>query len=252
MTMKGMQRFALAAGFAAFAAASAAQAAPCGGFTDVDSADPTFGPFCANVEWMKNRAITVGCGGPLYCPADFVTRAQMAAFMNRLGDAVTPKVLTNTNAFGAYDLDTMETDPNAHLCKVGPIAAADYPQRATIYAQFSGYAAGALQMFGTTSMSQNGGPFARTAAGGIGMRTATSAAGWVNVTQTAAVDLAPNVAYEFAFLVLRAQEDTGTNDIISLGGPLGGSRCNMTVQVSSRTGASSPFDASGSVFDNVR
>ena len=250
--MKGTQRFAVAAGFAAFAIASAAQAAPCGGFTDVDSADPVQGQFCANVEWLKNRSVTLGCATNLYCPTSFVTRSEMAAFMNRLGDALTPKIFTNTDAFASYDLDLLESDPNAHLCKVGPIAPVGYPQRAIIYAQFSGYAGGALQMFGTTSASQNGGAFARTAPGGIGMRASTSAAGWVNVTQTAVVDLSPGTSYQFAFLVLRAQEDAALNDIVSLGGPLGGGRCNMTVQVGSRTGTSSPFDASGTALDNPR
>ena len=32
-----------------------AHAAPCGGFTDVDDANPAHAPFCASVEWMKNR-----------------------------------------------------------------------------------------------------------------------------------------------------------------------------------------------------
>lgn len=61
-------------------------AAPCAGFTDVESASP----FCSNVAWMKNRNITVGCGANLYCPNDFVTRLQIAPFLNRLGDTVLP------------------------------------------------------------------------------------------------------------------------------------------------------------------
>lgn len=56
------------------------RAAPCAGFDDVDSSDP----FCANIAWMKNRGITLGCSANLYCPEAAVTRAQMAAFMARL------------------------------------------------------------------------------------------------------------------------------------------------------------------------
>ena len=63
-----------------------ASAAPCAGFTDVD----TSSPFCVNVEWIKNRGITLGCGGTLYCPNDPVTRLAMAAFLSRLGDVVLP------------------------------------------------------------------------------------------------------------------------------------------------------------------
>ena len=41
----------------------------------------------------KNRAITTGCTSTtLYCPTDNVSRLAMAAFMNRLGDALTPEV----------------------------------------------------------------------------------------------------------------------------------------------------------------
>ncbi|GIK86928.1 MAG: hypothetical protein BroJett026_24090 [Betaproteobacteria bacterium] len=72
---------------AAFAFVPAAHAAPCAGFDDVDDASP----FCASVAWMKNRAITLGCGdGSAYCPDDAVTRLQMAAFMKRLGESLFP------------------------------------------------------------------------------------------------------------------------------------------------------------------
>jgi len=69
-----------------------AQPVPCAGFADVDPIDPAIAPFCANVEWIKNRGITLGCNasGTLYCPSHNVTRLQMAAFMNRLGEALFP------------------------------------------------------------------------------------------------------------------------------------------------------------------
>ena len=66
---------------------TASSALPCAGFTDVDDTSP----FCANVTWLKNRGITLGCtSATLYCPNDFVSRLQMAAFMNRLGDSLFP------------------------------------------------------------------------------------------------------------------------------------------------------------------
>src|SRR5688500_10440980 len=86
-------------------AASASHAAPCAGFTDVDDAVVGAG-FCQNVEWLKNRQITLGCTSvTLYCPNDNVSRLQMAAFMNRLGNALTPVALTDTEAPGPIDLD---------------------------------------------------------------------------------------------------------------------------------------------------
>ena len=44
------QRFGLSVAFAMLP--SMAQAAPCSGFSDVDSASP----FCPSVDWLKNRA----------------------------------------------------------------------------------------------------------------------------------------------------------------------------------------------------
>lgn len=50
-------------------------------FTDV----PPSSPYHADVTAISNAGVTAGCGGGNYCPKDFVTREQMAAFMNRLG-----------------------------------------------------------------------------------------------------------------------------------------------------------------------
>ncbi len=58
----------------------------CAGFADVADGDI----FCAAAEWLYNRGVTTGCTMGAYCPAATVTRAQMALFMQRLGNAVTP------------------------------------------------------------------------------------------------------------------------------------------------------------------
>jgi hypothetical protein len=74
----------------------------CAGFTDIT----VFSPFCTNVQWMKNREITVGCTATTYCPNDAVNRLQMAAFMNRVGNVLTPRVLSVEQSGGALDLAT--------------------------------------------------------------------------------------------------------------------------------------------------
>ena len=67
-----------------------AGAQSCAGFVDVPASDG----FCPNVEWLKNRSITLGCTDTThYCPTASVTRLAMAAFMNRLGTALTPTAL---------------------------------------------------------------------------------------------------------------------------------------------------------------
>lgn len=48
-------------------------------FSDV----PNSNPFHDDVDFIADRGITLGCGGGEYCPDDFVTREQMAAFMKR-------------------------------------------------------------------------------------------------------------------------------------------------------------------------
>lgn len=72
---------ALVSGLLAFAA----HAQPCG-FADVDAGSP----FCTSITWIRNRGITQGCSADLYCPAQQITRVQMAAFLSRLGAMTLP------------------------------------------------------------------------------------------------------------------------------------------------------------------
>lgn len=50
-------------------------------FTDV----PNDHPFHADIDAIKDAGVTGGCTATKYCPGSFVTRGQMAAFLNRLG-----------------------------------------------------------------------------------------------------------------------------------------------------------------------
>ena len=65
---------------------SQVHAAPCAGFTDVDSSSL----YCPNVEWIKNRLVTLGCAPNLYCPDAMVTRCLenriFAITSNRVGE----------------------------------------------------------------------------------------------------------------------------------------------------------------------
>ena len=45
--------------------------------------DIGWSPFFDDIVWITNAGITNGCGGGMYCPADAVTRAQMASFIAR-------------------------------------------------------------------------------------------------------------------------------------------------------------------------
>jgi len=46
---------------------------------------PNTNTFHSDIDAIADVGVTLGCGGGNYCPDDFVTREQMAAFMNRLG-----------------------------------------------------------------------------------------------------------------------------------------------------------------------
>ncbi len=51
-------------------------------FNDV----PDTNPFHDDIAWLKDAGVTLGCDSDNYCPADNVTRQQMAAFMRRLAE----------------------------------------------------------------------------------------------------------------------------------------------------------------------
>ena len=75
-------------------------------FVDVPTADP----FCSTIDWLRNRGITVGCGnGTAFCPDDVVTRKTMAAFMNRLANALDPVVVRVEATGGGLSLATPQT-----------------------------------------------------------------------------------------------------------------------------------------------
>lgn len=60
---------------------------PGGGGADFLDVPPDH-TFYAEINWMRDEAITLGCdaNGLYYCPADPVTRAQMASFLDRAFD----------------------------------------------------------------------------------------------------------------------------------------------------------------------
>ena len=105
-----------------------ASSAPCSGassFTDVLTTDS----FCSNAEWLKNRGVTLGCTATGYCPFDFVTRAQMALFMNRLADAILLPPLTVEESFGAKTITfSLLSNP---MCVV-TVPDANYPRTFSI------------------------------------------------------------------------------------------------------------------------
>lgn len=99
-------------------------------FVDV----PDDNPFVDDIEWLAAEGITLGCNaaGDRFCPTDYVTRGQMAAFLNRaLGLAA-----TSTDFFTDDDGSIFEDDINrlaaagiTQGCDTGLFCPTDYVTR---------------------------------------------------------------------------------------------------------------------------
>jgi hypothetical protein len=72
-------------------------------FTDV----PTSNTFHDDIDAIADAGVTTGCAAGKYCPKDFVTREQMAAFLNRLG-ALAPGKTPVVNATRLDGLDAAQ------------------------------------------------------------------------------------------------------------------------------------------------
>jgi len=77
--------------------------------------------FHADIDALADSGVTTGCGGGNYCPSAFVTREQMAAFMNRLG-ALAPGKVPVVNAATAVDSDTLDGLDSADFMPSGGVA----------------------------------------------------------------------------------------------------------------------------------
>ena len=204
----------------------AALAAPCAGFTDVQDTDP----FCREVEWLKNRSITLGCPAatPSYCPGDAVNRASMALFLNRLGTALTPRLEFVEAALGAVD-----PDGSPSLCPTVQIASATYPRQALVSVAFGGQSAGDLGYAARPMVStDNGTTWNPVTTPANDIRESVVGAAWTNTATTGIYAIPAAQAVRFAVGVARY---TGTADFTQ-------ARCHVTANVMNANGTSTPFD----------
>lgn len=241
MSMRTLLR--TAAALAALAC-SPAMAQQCVGFLDVLST----ASFCPNVEWMKNRGITTGCGtGTNYCPNDAVTRASMAIFMNRLGNTLTPTILTPTPTADSVAQHNLATP--AVVCATGDVTipAGSYPRRAHFNGRVNLYNPSANGDFIVEMVQASvpalapGAPFPTPITWLAVQNTASYQAMALNLTPINDVtthphgylDLDVNRTYRFG---MRISRNTGTTANVS-------SYCVNLVSLASRVVAASPFDA---------
>lgn len=206
------------------AASQSSVAAPCAVFTDVD----TSSAFCPNVDWLKNRAITLGCTpATQYCPSSVVNRLSMAAFMNRLGVALTPVIVHSEGSGAAFDLDAPGT-----VCPTTTIAGTAFPRSAHVGAVLTARhsATPAVVALRVVQSTNNGATW-------IPLNAIPSTVGgsakWVNAAAWRGdVALAPGVSYQFGLRVERAASG-GSGDLTNW-------NCQTKVMVTSRTGTGTP------------
>jgi hypothetical protein len=230
-TRGGPRAFAACAfGVAILAAANGSYAAPCAGFTDVEETHP----FCPSVEWLRNRAITLGCTSTsVFCPTAAVTRLSMAAFMNRLGVALTPQIVYQEQAGTSIDLDT---PPSTELCLTvtNVFDAGTFPRRAGLSAVVTAKVDNSPANVDVSLVQRvNGGPWtpvtAHPSSAGAG------ATQWLHaVAHNVDVPLAAGNTYAFGVAVSRSSSPPSSGDLLEW-------NCQVEVVVYSRTGGASPF-----------
>jgi len=215
-------------------AAPYAAADPCPGapaFTDVSAS----ASYCTNTEWLRNRSVTLGCVGTNFCPNDAVTRGQMALFMNRLGDALTPAAVLADYQMGAIDLDAGTFSAAATACQTPDFAVTGFPRRVHLAGSVTLTAAGPVRFWSYWLYSIDAGATWLIITGNT-QRQAISASGeWSSVSNVSMLDLNVGNTYRFALAVHRGPEDPNANDATA-------GRCTLLAQYFSRSGTTSPHD----------
>jgi hypothetical protein len=164
----------------------------CTPFTDVDQASP----FCPNVQWMKNRGVTLGCTPTLYCPNNLTTRLQMALFMNRLGNVLsgTPQVV----AVPSISLTGAATEV---VCQSADQAAANYERHVTVDGVLSGEGGGSGEYTLEPVASVDGG--ANWIALAPPARLSAFTGHWANVRVNGDRDVAPAEVVRYGLRLIR-------------------------------------------------
>ena len=213
----------------------------CVGFGDVLASNS----FCPNVEWVKNRGVTLGCGdGSNYCPNDPVTRLQMAIFLNRLGTALTPVDLAPAVAAPVVGISPAG---NPVLCPTADFtnAATSFPRRAVI-------SAAAILSGPTANIDVRARIVYSTDAGStwnvIGnsdqyqiLRAGLTPVDHATLNPFGAVNINVGQAMRFG---IQLGQFAGSGTITAA--------CTTLVQIWNRNGTSTPFDAQGLSTERIR
>ncbi|HVF65736.1 MAG TPA: hypothetical protein VNE58_17250 [Casimicrobiaceae bacterium] len=233
-----MKRLVMASGvaLAAAAASPSALAQACAGFNDVSATDTTL---CPAVEWMKNRAITIGCSATLYCPNDVVLRSQMALFMKRLGDRLTPEFVRRFDRPPAQDFSAAR-----QVCVTPPVppavAPAAYPRRAIVRGLLNVFTPnGGMNIEARVVFSTDNGVSWQVPPNGDGFAYGSLYSGLsppddITLVGMTTIDL--NTTSTYVFAVQGVKTPTGGS------GTIANVYCETLAQIVNRISATSPLD----------
>jgi hypothetical protein len=225
------------AGVAAFLVLAPPAMAQCGGFTDVVDDGVGLTAFCPSVQWVKNRSVTLGCTSPtLYCPTNNVTRLQMAAFMNRLGAALTPVELGTVANDSMVPLNL--TGPGQVRCQTAGYLVQNYPRRAQFNNKANLFEATArvTVLAEAVFSTDGGGNWTRVLDSETyqTLDTGGSPPDEVTTYQLGYQDLIVGQTYIFGVRVLRAPLSAGTGNARVY--------CTNRVQIQNLNGGAPPYD----------
>jgi hypothetical protein len=179
----------------------------------------------------------LGCGSGMYCPADDVRRDQMAAFMNRLGAALSPTVTVIDDAPGTFTLSVETT--TVGICKTGLLASAPYPRLAVVHGHTS-LLFDAPGEYGQHLMYNTDGSGTFTFFDTFSQDGSSSGVVLANASSSATLALAANTQYDFGIGLFSISGSATTTTKKVLGNTVG-THCQLMVEIFNQNGTSSPY-----------
>jgi len=189
-------------------------AAPCAGFSDVDTSSSS----CTDVEWLKNRGVTLGCTVGTYCPNQAITRLQMALFMRRFAQVVEPEFAIGQDLNVAGPISTAQ----GIVCETQTIDATNYPRVASPASTMLLHAGPGINDVAATLVYRTP-PNTLWLAWGPPSRTANQPGQPVSQSPAGA-PLSMSAGSNYAFAI-RTNGGTGVTPAVSIG------QCALTVRV---------------------
>jgi hypothetical protein len=184
--------------------------------------------FCNASEWLANRGVTLGCTAGQYCPSQNVTRAAMALFMQRLGDALTPQYAQSAQSFNG------DFEAERHLCQSPPFLVTGGPRTAFVHSFSHVVNPSATLLLQTKVAYSVDGGATWTDIPGFGFETTSQPGTSSAVSDGGILDLQVGASYLFSHRFVRFGGTAGVTAVV---------QCELFAQIGNgRAAASAPYD----------